>query len=67
MEKLFYIETQNRHEQVLFFTSFEEAFTFLKLSTKWTEKEIEEKIITTHKTHNNYFNFFPKHIVKGEK
>lgn len=58
MEKLFYIETQNRHEQVLFFTSFEEAFTFLKLSTKWTEKKIKEKIITIHKTHNNYFIFF---------
>jgi hypothetical protein len=66
MKKLFYVETKNRHEQVLFFTSYDEAFTWLKMSTKWNEEKIKENIITTHKTYNNYFNFFPKHIIKGD-
>jgi hypothetical protein len=60
MEKLFYVETKNGHQQVLFFTSYESAFEFLKKATTWNKQKIEKSIISTQKTYDNYFNFFPK-------
>jgi hypothetical protein len=60
MEKLFYVETKNNHQQVLFFTSYESAFEFLQKATTWNKEKIEKSIILTHKTYDKYFNFFPK-------
>lgn len=64
MEKLFYIETKNRHNQVLIFDDFNEAYTWCKQATSWSDEKIKGEIKTTHKTFNGYFNYFPSDKVE---
>ena len=65
MEKLFYIETKNRHEQVLIFDNYEEAVNWCSKATTWDDKKIKREIKTTHKTYNDYFNYFPSDKVEA--
>lgn len=43
-KKLFYVQTGNRHGQILIFTSQEDAYNWLKSATILTEEEINEAI-----------------------
>lgn len=58
MENLYYINTKNGFNQVLVFTSFDEALDWCKIATTWSLETIKENIKITEKTHNGYFNIF---------
>jgi hypothetical protein len=58
MERLYYVNTGNRFNQVLVFESFNKAFSWCKSATTWNEEEIKKNIIITEKNNNNYFNVF---------
>ena len=41
---VYYILTGNRHNQILLFDSFEDAFNWCKSATRWTDEEIKANI-----------------------
>jgi len=43
-ERLYYVTTGNRHGQVLIFTSWEDAYSWLKSATSLPENEIKAAI-----------------------
>ena len=51
---MYYILTENRHNQILLFDSFEDAFNWCKSATRWTDAEIKENIKTAPKTGSHY-------------
>ena len=46
---MYYILTGNRHNQILLFDSFEDAFSWCKSATRWTDAEIKANIKTASK------------------
>lgn len=50
----YYILTENRHNQILLFDSFEDAFNWCKSATRWTDAEIKANIKTASKTGSHY-------------
>lgn len=58
--ELYVIYTKNRHNQVLVFTSYQEAFSWCKAATTWTDDRIKHEIKTGTKSNSNFnfYNFF---------
>lgn len=50
----YYILTENRHNQILLFDSFDDAFNWCKSATRWTDAEINANIKTASKTGLHY-------------
>lgn len=50
----YYILTENRHNQILLFDSFEDAFNWCKSATRWTDAEIKANIKTASKMGSHY-------------
>ena len=50
----YYILTENRHNQILLFDSFEDAFNWCKSATRWTDAEIKANIKTAPKMGSHY-------------
>lgn len=59
---LYYIETQNRHNQILVFTNKKQAVKWCKLATVWNEDRIksEIKIAIRGGVETTYYNIFPQ-------
>lgn len=66
MKQLYYIDTENRHGQILVFTSKKQAINWCKRATRWSAEKIEQEIHTTTKTYDNYYNIFPKQSIYME-
>lgn len=50
----YYILTENGHNQILLFDSFEDAFNWCKSATRWTDAEIKANIKTASKMGSHY-------------
>lgn len=50
----YYILTENRHNQILLFDSFKDAFNWCKSATRWTDAEIKANIKTASKMGSHY-------------
>ena len=50
----YYILTENRHNQILLFDSFKDAFNWCKSATRWTDAEIKANIKTAQKMGSHY-------------
>ena len=50
----YYILTENRHNQILLFDSFDDAFNWCKSATRWTDAEIKANIKTAQKMGSHY-------------
>ena len=50
---MYYIYTGNRFNQILIFENYEDAFTWCKSATRWTDDEIR-KAIKQPKKQGNY-------------
>ena len=61
MEKIYYVRTENRFNQVLVFTSKRKAREWLQQATTYDKNKIEESILETYRF-DNYFNIFPNAI-----
>lgn len=51
---MYYILTENRHNQILLFDSYEDAFNWCKTATRWTDAEIKANIKTASKMGSHY-------------
>lgn len=59
MKKLYCIETDNRFNQILIFTSLTDAVRWAKKATRWTKEEIEKNIRIVQKNRLGCFDVFP--------
>lgn len=59
MDVLFYINTGNRFNQVLIFTSYTDAVSWCKVATRWTDEEISARIKRTEKNRDGSFSVIP--------
>lgn len=57
--KLYYIETENRHNQILFFTSKSAAIEWASKATRWTPADISANIQTVTPDWLHRYNVFP--------
>ena len=51
----YYIYTENRFNQILIFDSYEDAFSWCKSATRWTDEEIRKNIKRPIKTGKNKY------------
>lgn len=66
MKQLYYIDTENRHGQILLFTSKKQAKEWCKKATTWNDEKIEQEIHTTTKEWQGFYNIFPKQSIYME-
>jgi len=52
LENIYCVYTNNRFDQVLLFESFQDAYSWCKAATRWSEKEIYGNIRKPIKTGN---------------
>jgi len=55
---IYYIETGNRHGQILLFTSYKKAFYWLKCATRLQDEEIKKHIKKAYNIGGNYQTIF---------
>lgn len=51
---IYYIDTKNRHKQILIFASYKKAFNWMKNATKLEDDEIKKEIKKAVNISNNY-------------
>ena len=56
---LYIVYTGNRHNQILFFETYKDAYNWLKSSTIWNDKKIRENILQPYNfPQNNYYTVY---------
>lgn len=56
---LYIVYTGNRHNQILFFDTYKDAYSWLKNCTVWSDKKIRENILQPYKFQkDNYYTAF---------
>ena len=59
MKKLYIIETNNKHNNILIFTSKAKARRWSKKATRWTSEQIEKNIKEVSRSWQGFFTIFP--------
>lgn len=57
--KIYYLNTKNRHGQILVFTSYEAAADWCRSATRWSEERIKEEIKEAITFDTKYYSIFP--------
>ena len=63
MQELYYIDTENRHGQLIVFETYDGARDWMKRATRLNDDEIEARIFRTVKTWQGFYSVLPRDVV----